>query len=153
MSDFIDAYLQKGRALSAIGIYHEAVDAFKHVLSLNPDDLTALYGQARAFDHLGMYEDAVVTYTHISQIEPACERVFYYKGIALVNIRHYPDAIDAFSKSLALNPLRPEAWSEMGRELTYLKNTRRQWRHLINFLNSNPIQLTSCLKRDLLFLT
>jgi len=77
MPDFADAYLQKGRALYALGRDPEATEAFRNVLITNPDDLTALYGLARATDRQDLPKEAVTVYTRINQLEPSCERVFF----------------------------------------------------------------------------
>jgi tetratricopeptide (TPR) repeat protein len=60
--DFFFAYFAKGDALLAQGRVREAIDAYRHGLSLNPSHVAAYSGLASAHNYLGEPELALADY-------------------------------------------------------------------------------------------
>ena len=65
------------------GRYEEALEAFDHVLELDPHEARALHAKGDIFDLMGRFEDAVESYTKALEYDPFNAETWYNRGVTL----------------------------------------------------------------------
>jgi tetratricopeptide (TPR) repeat protein len=67
---YIDAHLQLGASLHALGNYEEAIVCYQQAISLNSNLLDAYYNLGNVLLNRGRYEEAIVSLSTNSTIHP-----------------------------------------------------------------------------------
>jgi lipoprotein NlpI len=94
--------------------YAEAVDAFKHVVEVNPKYEPGYVNVAIAEYSRGRYVDALGWLARSSSLDPSDARAMYYKGLCLRWQRHYDDAIAALEPVAKQYPRFRQVHQELG---------------------------------------
>ncbi len=97
--------------------YEEALEAYKHVLQIDPNCLSALIYKSWTLYYLKRYEEALKVSEYTLQIDPENSTVWNDKGNALHNLKRHHEAIVAYEQALQFNPNYVVALSNKGNSL------------------------------------
>jgi lipoprotein NlpI len=103
--------------------YAEAVDAFKHVVEVDPKYEPGYVNVAIAEYSRGRYADALGWLTRSASLDPTDARAMYYKGLCLRWQTHYDDAIAALEPVAKQYP----RFRQVHQELGYLYMIQRRY--------------------------
>jgi tetratricopeptide (TPR) repeat protein len=98
-----------------MSLFPDAVDAFRGVLLIRPDDANALYGLGRAQIGLRKYQDAAETFFRFAELHPQDASGHYALGIALASLEKRDEARAQFQSSVELQPDQTESYLQLGR--------------------------------------
>jgi len=101
-----DAYSHAllGNAYAELGRTTDAIAAYRHAISLDPNCFDAHLGLGRAQFSLGNYLEAVESYGRALQIRPDSAALHLSLGLALSNAGQYEKAMQAFQRARELDP-------------------------------------------------
>jgi tetratricopeptide (TPR) repeat protein len=113
-SENAEQYYKDGLSRYESGHYQEAIEAYKHAISLRPDNPDANYNLGMAYSSLGQYKEAIEAYKRAIQIKPDYETAYYNLGHAYSNLQKYDDSIKAFRRAIRSKPDYIEAYYGLG---------------------------------------
>lgn len=99
-----------GLIRSLNGRHKEAIDAYKAVLKLNPNDVGALINKSSTYSDLKRYQNSLTTADRAISIDPLIPEAWVNRGAALCNLNLYKDSIKSYQEACRLNPLCFDAW-------------------------------------------
>ncbi len=67
----------------------------------------------------GRPDQALTMYRQVVDQHPNSANGWCYLGIALHDLKRYPEAVQAYEKAIALQPIFPIAYNNMGNSLRY----------------------------------
>lgn len=106
-----------GLAVQAEGQLEEAVDAFRTVLSLTPDDPNAYFNLARALTDVGDHKEAQESLRACVKLSPTDAEAYYDLGMSLLR-QKAPDTVEEALKcvrvSVSLEPTDGKNWVALG---------------------------------------
>ncbi len=97
---FGDRYFENGR-------YVEAIDAYKKVLVLDPNDIDTYNDLGLAYQYLNQPDKAIETLRKGSELMPSYQRIWISLGFVYASSRNNPEAITALRKAVELGPDTP----------------------------------------------
>lgn len=116
-------FYNKGVALSNIGKFQDAIDAFNEAIeryysdSLNVNTkryAVAFNNKGNTYVQIEKYEDAIKAYTEAIKINPEYSIAYNNRGQAYFNLKNYIKALDDFNESIKSNPANYNAWTNRG---------------------------------------
>jgi tetratricopeptide (TPR) repeat protein len=111
----------RGALLNSLKRFAEALDAFVHVIALDPTSASGWSSKGVALYNMGSFVDAVVAYDEALRLNPKDATVWFNKADALANLGRDEDAITSYDKALAIDPAMVEALISRGQALSRLK--------------------------------
>ena len=81
--EFVDAYYQLGFSRLHAGETQPAIQAFIHLLQLDPTQVRAMLAAADAYVDFGLFDDALALYSRALSFEPNSASIHYKLGYAL----------------------------------------------------------------------
>lgn len=122
----IEAYVNKGIALSKIEKFLEAIECFDKSIELDPNFDKAWYNKALTLISLENYDNAIKCFDYAIQIEPNFPEAYANKGIALAILRKYDDAEEEFkmANSLFSNNNKAEEYEKMKKLIELVSNSK-----------------------------
>lgn len=125
------AHAQDTRALNELaaeqlknGEVDAAIDTFRKILVLSPNDAVANYNLGVSYYALGQYDRAVPALRNAIKSKPDMADAYVYLGNSLDNLKYFDQALAAYSKAVAIDPRNAEAYFEIGVANEKQKNTR-----------------------------
>ena len=109
-----------GSALSYCGQDVEALEAFRYVARIAPDDGDVLVATAAALSRLGRHDEALANYERALKVYPSPALVHGSIGVTLAQMGRFADAVAAADRALALDPDDLNAWKARAGSLTRL---------------------------------
>jgi predicted O-linked N-acetylglucosamine transferase (SPINDLY family) len=103
-SDYVDAHLNRGKLLSRLGRFADAIASYDNAIAIDPQHIDALINKGEALHHLGRYADAITCYNRILTVKPAHLAALINRGCAFKDLRRANDAIADFNLALAIAP-------------------------------------------------
>ncbi len=113
-NNFIEAYLNLGKALNTKGDFDQAIKIYNRILSLNPYSINALFSIGEIHFNKGNFEKAIDSYYKILSIKPDNVEAFNNIGTALKNLKKFDESINVYNKAIALDPNFAEAYNNLG---------------------------------------
>lgn len=96
--------LEKGESLYAQGDLADAIRYYNEVLTIEPNNIGAIYDKGLALDVLGKHEDAIVHYDMLLSVTPDNINALVNKGAALADLGNYQESIKYFDQVLSIDP-------------------------------------------------
>jgi tetratricopeptide (TPR) repeat protein len=93
-----------------MSLFPDAVEAFRGVQAIRPDDANSLYGLGRAQIGLRKYQDAAETFSRFVELYPQDASGHYALGIALASLEKSEEARAQFQKSVELQTEQTESY-------------------------------------------
>jgi len=112
------AYFQIGDCYGGLKSYTKAIEAFKQVIRIDPDDANTHYNLGVAYDQLGFYKDAIEAYKQVIRIDPDHALAHHNMGAAYSKLGNHTKAIEAFKQAIRIDPDYALAHYNLG--VTYL---------------------------------
>ena len=98
------ALATKGRSLSSLERYDEALRCFESALSLDPLDYSSCNGQGYTLMRLGELDAAIACFDRAVDIDPREFRAWLNKGDALRALGRFGEALEAYGKAIEIYP-------------------------------------------------
>ena len=99
----ISNLINKGEDLYNLGNYDEAIKYYDKALSIDPNNIQALYSKGLAIYNWDKYE-AIKYYDKALSIDPNNTHALYSKGLALDSLGDRDEAIKYYDKALFIDP-------------------------------------------------
>ena len=91
-----------------------AMNNFRRVLELTPDDPAANYNLGICYYTLKQYERSVPALRNAIRSKPDFVDAYVYLGNSLDYLDHYAEAVAAYKKAIEYDPRNAEAYSDLG---------------------------------------
>jgi len=102
-----NVYSYIGFCNGELGNYIKAIEAYKQVIHIDPNNANAYYNLSVTYAHLGLYKDAIEAYKQAIRIDPdrvICAIFHFNLGVAYVQLGLYKDAVEAFKQAIRIDP-------------------------------------------------
>jgi tetratricopeptide (TPR) repeat protein len=116
----VSALSNKGKCLSNLGRYRDAITYFDIALDLNPHDEVIWNNKGYALYELRDYNKAITCFDKALGIRAKYEFAWTGKGEALFDSGEYNNALYCFDEALKVNQNYYRAWSRKGQALEVL---------------------------------
>jgi tetratricopeptide (TPR) repeat protein len=111
----------QGIALSDLGRYEEAIDAYNKAIEIKPDYHEVWYNRGIVLSALGRKEEAIGSYEKAIEISPNFHEAWTDRGAILCDcLGQYEEAVNSFEKALKIKPDFYQAWFNCGIALSNL---------------------------------
>ena len=101
-----------------LGMYREAIEAYKQSIRINPDIEEAHYNLGVAYNDLGMNREAIEAFKQAIRINPAFAEAHTNLGVAYNDLGMYREASEAYKQAIKISPNYVSAHYNLG--VTYL---------------------------------
>ncbi|TAL06960.1 MAG: tetratricopeptide repeat protein [Verrucomicrobia bacterium] len=108
------AFNSLGVALSALGEFADAVDAYAKAASLDPEDFVFRNNLGVAFARTGDLNKAIATHREVTRRNPNFAKAWCNLGAELVTAGQIEEAIPCLERAVQLDAKYAEAWSNLG---------------------------------------
>ncbi|MBN3814842.1 tetratricopeptide repeat-containing glycosyltransferase family protein, partial [Paraburkholderia sp. Ac-20347] len=102
--DHVDAHVNLGSALAALGRHDEALASYRAALALTPDDAGIHFNLANALNALGDEPAAIASYLRALELHPAYAAAWVNLGTLLGGTGDYRSAEKCYRHAVALEP-------------------------------------------------
>jgi protein O-GlcNAc transferase len=133
-----DVLADKGKVLSEIRRYTDALICYQKAVAINPRHLQALHNQGCTLLFLGRAAEALTIFDRLLDIEPRFLSALHNRAIALTDLCRYAEAVASCDSALAINPDYPEALQSRGTALEYLHRHDLALANFKHALSLNP---------------
>jgi len=104
------AYSNRALAYDDRGMYREAIEDFRSVISIDPRSASAYNNRGLIYDRLRMYMEAVSDFDMAIAVKPDYALAYNNRGNAYKSLGELRPAIDDFLKAASLAPNLPEPY-------------------------------------------
>ncbi|HEU5376209.1 MAG TPA: TIR domain-containing protein [Ktedonobacteraceae bacterium] len=115
-----EAWLAEGEKHIKSGQYKEGLNAYEHVIQLDPASSHAFETKSLVLNYLGRYEEALAAAERAIQLNPTSSYAFELKSLSLNNLERYAEALTAARRALRLDPTNSYAQEMQSMALGYL---------------------------------
>lgn len=129
---------QRGRLLSDLGRYEEALDCFDHALNLDGHNASFFNNKAHALLALGRSEEAMTCIETCLILNPRLAAAWNNKGRACADLGKWEQASNCYEKSIDLNSAEAEVWFNWSVAAGSLKQTDKARARLRRCLVIDP---------------
>ncbi|MBN1423791.1 tetratricopeptide repeat protein [Candidatus Fermentibacteria bacterium] len=113
----------KAGLLDAMGREQEALDIYRQILAIDPENVDAWFNLGVIYSKLGMIEEAEDAFVHVVQMVPDDKEAQYNMGVMALNLKRWDMARNAFQKVTELDPENGQAWQNLAICLLNLGDT------------------------------
>jgi tetratricopeptide (TPR) repeat protein len=101
--------------------YSQAVLAYDHAITLEPDYFEAWNAKADALNRAGNYTKALVASDRVIALEPDYVKGWINRGFILYNLGRYDEELKAYQTAVSIDPSSPDGWFNIGYSLAGMK--------------------------------
>ena len=105
---------QQGNFLMMLGQSNKAIEAYSHVIELNPHYATVYNNRGNAYSNQGEHDHSIADYNKAIELNPEFAAVYYNRGADYHIKGAYDRAITDYNKAIELNPEFAEAYNNRG---------------------------------------
>lgn len=113
-------HIEKGKALSKVGKYEEAIQAYDKAIKLDPDDAVTWNDKGCALLDLSRHEEALQAFDEVIESNPQNTLAWFGKASVLDKLGKHEEALQACDKLVELDPQDASAWYGKGYVLNNL---------------------------------
>jgi arylsulfatase A-like enzyme/Flp pilus assembly protein TadD len=110
----IDAWFMLGNVHARANQQEKAIEYFKRVLQLKPDDEMAVVNMANAYRQIGKDEEALVGYNRFLELDPKSSQTRYEVAQILIDHGRLDEAATRLTEALQLDPKMAAARNALG---------------------------------------
>ena len=103
-----------GAVRSQIGMFDEAVEAYKTTIALKPDYVEAYNNMGVALRNQGKLDKAIEAFKKAISLRPNDADTYFNLGFVLKDQGRYADAIEVYKKSISLKPDNAKVYNNLG---------------------------------------
>jgi tetratricopeptide (TPR) repeat protein len=100
--------------LVRLGRYREAVEAYKRMVKVNPQDAVLLNNLCVAYLQLSHYEDGIATCSEALRMDPRLPDAYSNLAMGLSLLGKYRESAEAYRRAIQINPQFAEAHNNLG---------------------------------------
>jgi tetratricopeptide (TPR) repeat protein len=97
-------YFGIGFCNGELGNYMKAIEAYKQVIRIAPNNANTYYNLGNTYKSISLYKDAIEAYKQAIRINPDLADAYINLGIAYDHLGLYKDAIEAFKQAIRIDP-------------------------------------------------
>ena len=116
----VDYYNQKANALLDSGKLKEAIDEYKKIEKMYPDNLTAYFNEGFALKQLGKYNEALIAFNIVLSKSPNSISVSYEIGDTYEKMNNITEAQNWYQKAVKMEPKSAMGYFNRGNALKKL---------------------------------
>ncbi len=94
--------------------YLGASEAFRKVISFDPDDSRIQFNLGLAYQELSLYKKAEETYKKVLELNPEDHAALNNLGNVLKELKRYDEAIEAYQTAIDIEPSKAISWANLG---------------------------------------
>ncbi len=113
--------LDIGDVLFNVGEYDKALERYKKLLKMEPENKRVWNNIGVAMVRQGRVKEALANYDKALELDPAFGSAWFNKGKALFKLGMKKKALDCFRKATKYSPENKSAWNNLGVTLRQLK--------------------------------
>ena len=99
-----NVYSYIGFCNGELGNYIKAIEAYKQVIHIDPNNANAYYNLSVTYKNLGLYKDAIEARKQVIHIDPNNANAYYNLSVTYKNLGLYKDAIEAYKQAIRIDP-------------------------------------------------
>ena len=103
-----------GASRSKIGMFDEAIDAYKKSISIEPNDCNTYFNMGIVLNDKGNLVESIEAYKKAISLKPNYAEAYSNMGVILKDQDKLDEAIDAYKKAITFKPDYAEAYDNMG---------------------------------------
>jgi tetratricopeptide (TPR) repeat protein len=103
-----------GERLVRLGRYREAVEAYRKMIALKPDDAVLHNNLCVAYCLLGHYENGISACAEALRMEPQLADAYNNLAMAFSLLGNYRKAVEAYRQAIRINPQLAQAHNNLG---------------------------------------
>ena len=116
-----DYWFNLGYFYAESGLYNKAIEAYKQVIRIKPDDAAAHYNLGVQYAKLRRYAEEIEAYKQAIRIKPDFADAYYGLGLAYGMLDRYAEEIEAYKQAIRIRPDFAEAYNTLGVAYLYLR--------------------------------
>lgn len=144
------AWLMKGNAQSALGLYDEAIESFTKVLEYNPKSEEAWYNLGATLYSMGRYDDELACYDKALELRPDYSKAWNNKGATLHQMGKFEEAVMCYDRVLKSEPDNVSVLNNRGVALKNLKKYDEALQSFNRALKIRDDYMDACLNKGIL---
>lgn len=114
-SNFVSAYLGRGRYYSQTNQWGRAIQDFTQAITLDPMTPKYYYFRGTCYLNIGHYEDALSDLTKAIQLYPDSSHKYYTnRAIAFIGLNRFDEALTDYTNAIELKPNSPDVFYNRG---------------------------------------
>ena len=113
--------MQEGEKLYKARLFEDALKVYKHIIALDPHNVSAHGYKGNALGKLRLYREALAAYETALNIDEHHVSIWNATGDVLVKLGNYEEAISAYEEALKLSPKDVLTWSAKASAFARLK--------------------------------
>ncbi len=121
--------------------HNTALEWYKKVLDIIPDDTSALSNYASSLNAIGQNEEAILIFKKALEIDPLVPEFHYNLANTLCDLKRYSEALSFYEQSISLDPHYFQAHHNYGKALYDLKRYSEALIYYDRALLINPVFL------------
>ena len=94
--------------------YLGASEAFRKVISFDPDDSRIQFNLGLAYQELSLFKKAEETYRKVLELNPEDHAALNNLGNVLKELKRYDEAIEAYQTAIDIEPNKAISWANLG---------------------------------------
>jgi len=99
-----NVYSYIGFCNGELGNYIKAIEAYKQVIHIDPNNANAYYNLSVTYARLGLYKDAIESRKQAIRIDPNDAMNYYNLGEYYDHLGLYKDAVEAYKQAIRIDP-------------------------------------------------
>ena len=118
---YADAHFQMGYCLAKLGLYKEAIEAYRETIRLNPADADPFNNLCAAYDRAERYKEAMDACLKAILLKPDLVEAHNNLGWTYHKLGRYQEATEAFKQAIRLKPGYGLAYFNLGNNYSAIK--------------------------------
>lgn len=106
----VEDLFKRGVYEALIGNYKVAIEDFKQVIHIRPNDATAYANKGLARAAIGEQKGAIADFNQALHLNPNLEVAYYNRGYIRFELQDYQGALADFNQAIAIDPQNADAY-------------------------------------------
>ena len=119
--EYANAHFQRGYCLAKLGLYKEAVEAYREAIRLNPADPDSLNNLCAAYNRAERYQEALGACLEAIFLKPDLVEAHNNLGWTYQKLGRHQESIEAFKRAIRLRPGYGLAYFNLGNNYSATK--------------------------------